>query len=105
MLFERLEYFIRHRVHIREVKTQDQVPSLLGCRVIENDNFANDILARKGQGDYNILISEDSFFQRFFARIKAGTIGDRAIKRAFITGISPIVRKSVGFGTDMSDDA
>ena len=36
MLFERLEYFIRHRVHIREVKTQDQVPSLLGCRVIEN---------------------------------------------------------------------
>ena len=70
----------------------------------EYDNFANDILARKGQGDYNILISEDSFFQRFFARIKAGTIGDRAIKRAFITGISPIVRKSVGFGTDMSDD-
>ena len=46
----------------------------------EYDNFANDILARKGQGDYNILISEDSFFQRFFARIKVGTIGDRAIK-------------------------
>ena len=30
----------------------------------EYDNFANDILARKGQGDYNILISEDSSPQR-----------------------------------------
>ena len=36
MLLERFEHLIRHRVHIREVKTQDQVFPLLSCRGIRN---------------------------------------------------------------------
>ena len=75
----------------------------------EYDNFANAILAREGHDRYHALTHSEGFFRYFFNKIKAAATGDRAIKRMFITGVSPVTMDDVtsGFniGANMSADS
>lgn len=75
----------------------------------EYDNFANAILAREGNERYHALTHSDGFFRYFFNKIKAGATGNGAIKRMFITGVSPVTMDDVtsGFniGANMSSDS
>lgn len=75
----------------------------------EYDNFANTVLAREGHERYHALTHSEGFFRYFFNKIKAGATGDGAIKRMFITGVSPVTMDDVtsGFniGANMSADS
>ncbi|MEG1565075.1 MAG: AAA family ATPase, partial [Bacteroides sp.] len=85
--------------------------SFLGLNIYliidEYDNFTNTLLATYGTDVYRDATHGDSFYRHFFAVIKGATGGSgRALKRMFITGVSPITLDDVtsGFniGTNIS---
>lgn len=87
--------------------------SLLGLSIYllidEYDNFTNTLLSTYGTEVYHKATHGDSFYRHFFAVVKAATGGsDRALKRMFITGVSPIsmddVTSGFNIGTNISQD-
>ena len=73
----------------------------------EYDNFANTVLAHRGEQAYQSLTHGGGFYRNFFATLKAGTEqSGGGLERLFITGVSPITMDDVtsGFniGTNVS---
>ncbi|MEG1564161.1 MAG: ATP-binding protein [Bacteroides sp.] len=76
----------------------------------EYDNFTNTILSNYGTERYRKATHGEGFIRGFFNTIKAATTGPgSALKRLFITGVSPVTMDDVtsGFniGTNISMDA
>ena len=69
----------------------------------EYDNFANNLLASKGENVYRDFTHGGGFFRDFFATLKAGA-GQGALRRLFITGVSPITLDDVTSGFNMGDN-
>ena len=63
----------------------------------EYDNFANTILAERGEEAYRTFTHGGGFYRNFFATLKAGT-EQGALRRLFITGVSPITLDDVTSG-------
>lgn len=75
----------------------------------EYDNFTNTLLSTYGTDAYAKATHGESFYRLFFNVIKAATTGsEQALKRMFITGVSPITLDDVtsGFniGSNLSTD-
>ena len=72
----------------------------------EYDNFANTILAHRGEEAYQSFTHGGGFYRNFFATLKAGAGHGGGVERMFITGVSPITMDDVtsGFniGTNVS---
>ncbi len=73
----------------------------------EYDNFANTILAQRGEAAYHEFTHGEGFYRNFFAMLKGGaSSGEGGLKRLFITGVSPVTMDDVtsGFnvGTNIS---
>lgn len=65
----------------------------------EYDNFTNAILANLGKDAYREATHGEGFFRFFFNILKGLTTGnDSALKRMFITGVSPITLDDVTSG-------
>ena len=65
----------------------------------EYDNFTNTILSTYGTEAYQKATHGEGFFRFFFNVIKAATTGsEQALKRMFITGVSPITLDDVTSG-------
>jgi hypothetical protein len=65
----------------------------------EYDNFTNTILSQAGQAHYHKLTHGDGLFRFFFRVLKGGVDEvDSAIKRMFITGVSPVTMDDVTSG-------
>ena len=65
----------------------------------EYDNFANTIISRYGQIEYQKLTHSEGFFRYFFNVLKEMTSGSGAVlSRLFITGVSPITMDDVTSG-------
>jgi len=70
----------------------------------EYDNFANTILATNGEAAYRDLTHGGGFFKHFFALFKAGTTGpDSAVRRMFVTGVSPVTMDDVTSGCNIGN--
>ena len=65
----------------------------------EYDNFANTVLAHRGQEAYESFTHGGGFYRNFFATLKAGSGGEGGgLERLFITGVSPITMDDVTSG-------
>ena len=65
----------------------------------EYDNFANTVLAHRGQEAYESFTHGGGFYRNFFAALKAGTAeAGGGLERLFITGVSPITMDDVTSG-------
>ena len=69
----------------------------------EYDNFTNTILSQHGTSKYAEITHGNGFLRLFFNKIKAGTtdIG-AAIKKIFITGVSPVTLDDVTSGFNIA---
>ncbi len=63
----------------------------------EYDNFANTILSEHGEDAYRTFTHGGGFYRNFFATLKAGT-EQGALRRLFVTGVSPITLDDVTSG-------
>ncbi len=83
---------------------QSELPIYL--LIDEYDNFANTILATDGEAAYRDLTHGGGFFKHFFALFKAGTTGpDSAVRRMFVTGVSPVTMDDVTSGCNIGGSA
>ena len=65
----------------------------------EYDNFTNTILSTYGTERYNTMTHGEGLFRFFFNKVKELTTGpDAAIRRMFITGVSPVSMDDVTSG-------
>ena len=65
----------------------------------EYDNFANTVLAHRGEAAYQSFTHGGGFYRNFFATLKAGAGRSRGgLERLFITGVSPITMDDVTSG-------
>ena len=65
----------------------------------EYDNFANTVLAHRGQEAYESFTHGGGFYRNFFAALKAGAAeAGGGLERLFITGVSPITMDDVTSG-------
>lgn len=69
----------------------------------EYDNFANTILSEQGEEAYRTFTHGGGFYRNFFATLKAGT-EQGALRRLFITGVSPITLDDVTSGFNIGDN-
>ncbi len=69
----------------------------------EYDNFANTILAEQGEEAYRTFTHGGGFYRNFFATLKAGT-EQGALRRLFVTGVSPITLDDVTSGFNIGDN-
>lgn len=71
----------------------------------EYDNFTNTILSTYGTDAYRKATHGEGFFRFFFNVIKAATTGsEQALKRMFITGVSPITLDDVTSGFNIGSN-
>ena len=71
----------------------------------EYDNFTNTILSTYGTEAYQKATHGEGFFRFFFNVIKAATTGsEQALKRMFITGVSPITLDDVTSGFNIGSN-
>jgi len=63
----------------------------------EYDNFANSIVSERGEEAYRTFTHGGGFYRNFFATLKAGT-EQGALRRLFVTGVSPITLDDVTSG-------
>ena len=71
----------------------------------EYDNFTNTILSTYGTETYQKSTHGEGFFRFFFNVIKAATTGsEQALKRMFITGVSPITLDDVTSGFNIGSN-
>ena len=69
----------------------------------EYDNFTNVVLSRHGHQKYQALTHGAGFFRYFFNLVKGATTGpDAAVKRMFITGVSPVTLDDVTSGFNIA---
>ena len=65
----------------------------------EYDNFANTILAHRGEDAYHALTHGSGFYRNFFAVLKGATArSGGGLERLFVTGVSPITMDDVTSG-------
>jgi hypothetical protein len=65
----------------------------------EYDNFANRLFLNNREDYLNIVTQKTAPFKQFFTTLKAGTAGNNgAIKRMFITGVTPMTMYDVTSG-------
>ena len=69
----------------------------------EYDNFANTILSEHGEEAYRTFTHGGGFYRNFFATLKAGT-EQGALRRLFVTGVSPITLDDVTSGFNIGDN-
>ena len=69
----------------------------------EYDNFANTILSEQGEEAYRTFTHGGGFYRNFFATLKAGT-EQGALRRLFVTGVSPITLDDVTSGFNIGDN-
>ncbi|MEA3443926.1 MAG: AAA family ATPase [Bacteroidota bacterium] len=71
----------------------------------EYDNFANTIISRHGQHEYQKLTHGEGFFRYFFNILKGGASGrGSGLDRMFITGVSPITMDDVTSGFNIGNN-
>ena len=70
----------------------------------EYDNFANTILASRGNEAYDEFTHGEGFYRSFFAALKAGTDETGCIERLFVTGVSPIAMDDVTSGFNIGSN-
>ena len=63
----------------------------------EYDNFANTVLAERGEEAYRAFTHGSGFYRDFFATLKAGA-GRGGLRRLFVTGVSPVALDDVTSG-------
>ena len=69
----------------------------------EYDNFTNVVLSRYGHDRYHALTHGAGFFRFFFNKIKGVTTGaGAAVKRMFISGVSPVTLDDVTSGFNIA---
>ena len=69
----------------------------------EYDNFTNVVLSRYGHDRYHALTRGTDFFCFFFKKIKGVTTGSgAAVKRMFISGVSPVTLDDVTSGFNIA---
>ena len=69
----------------------------------EYDNFTNVVLSRHGKDRYRDLTHGAGFFRFFFNKIKGVTTGvGAAVKRMFISGVSPVTLDDVTSGFNIA---
>ena len=69
----------------------------------EYDNFANNILMSKGEGDYLRIPHDGGFIKDFFRTIKAAT-ATSVVDRFFITGVSQLVLSDITSGMNIGEN-
>lgn len=70
----------------------------------EYDNFTNAVLASEGDEQYQLLTHGNGFFRFFFNKVKGSATGDGAVKRMFITGVSPVTMDDVTSGFNIGSN-
>ena len=68
----------------------------------EYDNFMNQLIVAKRDGDYANLVSRASFLKNFFKAIKAGLEEDGVIGKTYITGVLPVVLDDLTSGFNVA---
>ena len=68
----------------------------------EYDNFMNQLIVAKRDGDYEKLVSKTSFLKNFFKAVKAGIEEDGVIGRTYITGVLPVVLDDLTSGFNVA---
>ena len=68
----------------------------------EYDNFMNQLIVAKRDGDYEQLVSKTSFLKNFFKAVKAGVEEDGVIGRTYITGVLPVVLDDLTSGFNVA---
>ena len=69
----------------------------------EYDNFTNVVLSRHGHERYRDLTHGAGFYRFFFNKIKSVATGERAaVRRMFITGVSPVTLDDVTSGFNIA---
>lgn len=72
----------------------------------EYDNFTNVVLSKHGNQSYRDLTHAAGFYRAFFNKLKEATTGSgAAVKRMFITGVSPVTLDDVTSGFNIADQA
>ena len=72
----------------------------------EYDNFTNVVLSKHGHERYHELTHAAGFYRAFFNKLKEATTGgDAAVKRMFITGVSPVTLDDVTSGFNIAHQA
>ena len=69
----------------------------------EYDNFANTILAERGEEAYRAFTHGAGFYRDFFATLKAGA-DTGALRRLFITGVSPVTLDDLTSGFNIGEN-
>jgi hypothetical protein len=71
----------------------------------EYDNFANRLFLNNREDYLNIVTKKTAPFKQFFTTLKAGTAGNNgAIKRMFITGVTPMTMYDVTSGFNIGEN-
>ena len=68
----------------------------------EYDNFMNQLIVARRDGDYEKLVSKTSFLKNFFKAMKAGIEEDGVIGRTYITGVLPVVLDDLTSGFNVA---
>ena len=68
----------------------------------EYDNFMNQLIVAKRDGDYEKLVSQTSFLKNFFKALKAGIEEDGVIGKTYITGVLPVVLDDLTSGFNVA---
>lgn len=68
----------------------------------EYDNFMNQLIVARRDGDYDKLVSKTSFLKNFFKAVKAGIEEDGVIGRTYITGVLPVVLDDLTSGFNVA---
>ena len=90
------------REAIREaIRAGKKVPPVYVI-IDEYDNFMNQLIVAKRDGDYEKLVSKTSFLKNFFKAVKAGIEEDGVIGRTYITGVLPVVLDDLTSGFNVA---
>ena len=68
----------------------------------EYDNFMNQLIVAKRDGDYEKLVSKTSFLKNFFKALKAGIEEDGVIGKTYLTGVLPVVLDDLTSGFNVA---
>ena len=68
----------------------------------EYDNFVTKLLVSDKESYKNIVTSKAAIYKEFFTMLKVGTSG--AVKKMFMTGVSPVALYDVTSGNNISDN-
>ena len=87
--------------HLFALAAERDVP--IYVLIDEYDNFANTILAERGEEAYREFTHGSGFYRDFFATLKAGA-GGGGLRRLFVTGVSPMALDDVTSGFNIAEN-